>query len=46
LTDCCHRIQRAQREWADRHAAELRPPELEQAGELLRGIREALTQAR
>jgi DNA-binding MarR family transcriptional regulator len=38
------RIQRAQREWADRHAAELRRADLEQAGDLLRGIREALTE--
>jgi DNA-binding MarR family transcriptional regulator len=40
------RIQRAQREWADRHAAELRPADLEYAHELLRGIRAALTQVR
>ena len=37
------RIQRAQRDWADRHGAEVGLRDLEQATELLRSIRATLT---
>jgi integrase len=39
------RIQRAQREWADRHGAEVGVADLEQAAQLLRRIRAILTRA-
>lgn len=39
------RIQRAQREWADRHGAEVGLGDLEQAAALLHGIRGTLTDA-
>lgn len=39
------RIQRAQREWADRHGAEVGLGDLEQAAQLLRRVRRILTGA-
>jgi DNA-binding PadR family transcriptional regulator len=39
------RIQRAQREWADRHGAEVGVADLEQAAQLLRRARAILTRA-
>jgi hypothetical protein len=39
------RIQRAQREWADRHGAEVGLADLEKAADLLRRVRGILTGA-